>query len=125
MIITFIGFKITPFLLFDLKWEANTLYICAKAYKKMWILRRMKILNVEPYILFEVYMKEIRSVLELAVPAWHSALTKKQSIVIERVQKVAVSIILSDPVTGKCEYSYDKLGLNWAKLSSNWNWGLL
>ena len=91
----------------DLKWEVNTLYICAKAYKKMWILRRMKILNVEPYILLEVYMKEIRSVLELAVPAWHSALTKKQSIVIERVQKVAVSIILSDPITGKCEYSYD------------------
>ena len=91
----------------DLKWEANTLYICAKAFKKMWILRRMKILNVEPYILLDVYTKEIRSVLELAVPAWHSALTQKQTASIERVQKVAVSIILSDPITGRCEYSYD------------------
>ena len=91
----------------DLKWEANTLYICAKAYRKMWILRRMKILDVEPLILLEVYTKEIRSVLELAVPAWHNALTLKQSAALERVQKVAVSIILSDPTTGKCEYSYD------------------
>ena len=91
----------------DLKWEANTLYICAKAYKKMWILRRMKILDVEPLILLEVYAKEIRSVLELAVPAWHNSLTQKQSAALERVQKVAVSIILSDPITGKSEYSYE------------------
>ena len=91
----------------DLNWEANTLYICTKAYRKMWILRRMKILDVEPLILLEVYTKEIRSVLELAVPAWHNALTQKQSAALERVQKVAVSIILSDPITGKCEYSYD------------------
>ena len=91
----------------DLKWEANTLYICAKALKKMWILRRMKILNIEPYILLDVYIKEIRSVLELAVPAWHSALTQKQTASIERVQKIAVSIILSDSLSGRCEYSYD------------------
>ena len=91
----------------NLKWEANTQYICAKAYKRMWILRRMKILNVEPYIILDVYTKEIRSVLELAVPAWHSGLTKKQSSTIERVQKVAVSIILSDHKTGLTQYSYD------------------
>ena len=51
----------------------------------------MKILDVEPSILLEVYTKEIRSVLELA-------LTQKQSAALERVQKVAVSIILSDPL---------------------------
>ena len=91
----------------DLKWEANTDYICTRAYKKMWTLRRMKVLDIEPLVMLEVYMKEIRSVLELAVPAWHSGLTLKQTADIERVQRVAVAIILSDCTTGKCEYSYD------------------
>ena len=41
------------------------------------------------------------------MPAWHSTLTQKQSIALEGVQKVAVAIILNDPITGKCEYTYD------------------
>ena len=80
----------------DLKWSANTDYICKSAYKRMWTLRRMKNINVEPRLILDVYVKEIRSVLELAVPAWHSGLTVAQSEDIERVQKVAVSIILSN-----------------------------
>ena len=91
----------------DLKWGANTEYICRKAFKKMWALRRMKILDIDPYIICDVYVKEIRSLLELAVPAWHSGLTQKQSLDIERVQKVAVQVILSDCSTGKSEFSYD------------------
>ena len=73
----------------------------------MWTLRRMKVLDIEPYVILDVYMKEIRSVLELAVPEWHSGLTQKQSADIERVQRVAVSIILSDCNTGLSEYSYN------------------
>ena len=78
----------------DLKWSANTNFICSKAYKKMWILRRLKVLNVGPILLLDVYCKEVRSVLEMGVPAWNSGLTVHQSEKIERVQKVAVSIIL-------------------------------
>ena len=91
----------------DLRWFANTEYICSKAYKKMWILRRMKVLDVEPTVICDVYVKEIRSLLELAVPAWHSGLTQQQTADIERVQKVALYIILSDCSTGQCEYTYD------------------
>ena len=91
----------------DLKWGGNTDYICKKAYKKMWTLRRMKVLDVEPLVILDVYIKEIRSVLELAVPAWHSGLTQKQEADIERVQRVAVNVILSDCLTGRCEYTYD------------------
>ena len=54
-----------------------------------------------------MYTKEIRPVLELAVLAWHSGLTQKQSATIERVQKAAVSIILSDHKTGRSDYTYD------------------
>ena len=54
-------------------------------------------------------MKEIRAALELAVPAWHSGLTVKQSSDIERVQRIALHIILSDHRTGECEFSYNML----------------
>ena len=91
----------------DLKWAANSEYICKKAYKRMWTLRRMKVLDVEPLVILDVYMKEIRSLLELAVPAWHSGLTLKQTADIERVQRVAVHIILSDSKTGRSDYSYN------------------
>ena len=91
----------------DLKWAANTEYICKRAYKKMWTLRRMKKLDVEPTIILDVYMKEIRSIVELAVPARYSGLTIKQAADIERVQRVALHIILSDCNTGKCDMSYD------------------
>ena len=67
----------------------------------------MKNINVEPRLILDVYMKEIRSVLELAVPAWHSGLTIAQSEDIERVQKVAVSIILSNFENGTSQYSYN------------------
>ena len=81
----------------DLKWSANTYHICCKAYKKIWILRRLKLLDSDPTFVLDVYKKEIRSVLEVAVPAWHSGLTVQQSSDIERVQKVAVSLILGNP----------------------------
>ena len=73
----------------------------------MWTLRRMKVLDVEPLVILDVYLKEIRSILELAVPAWHSGLTRKQEADIERVQRVAVNVILSDCLTGSCKYTYD------------------
>ena len=44
----------------------------------------------------EVYIKEIRSLLEQAVPIWHSGLTVIQENAIERVQKAALFVILDD-----------------------------
>ena len=80
----------------DLKWAQNTSYICKKARKKLWILRRMKNMALDKFQLFDVYIKEIRSILEMAVPVWHSSLTKQQSSDIERIQKVAFRIILNN-----------------------------
>ena len=37
----------------DLKWNANTDFICKKAYKKMWSLRRMKLLDLEPLLMLD------------------------------------------------------------------------
>ena len=78
----------------DLKWEENTKYICQKARRKLWLLRRMRGLDLTIPQMLDVYCKEVRSILEMCVPVWHSGLTKKQSASIERVQKVAFRIIL-------------------------------
>ena len=78
----------------NLKWERNTSYICEKARKKLWLLRRMKQLNLSTLQFYDVFNKEVRSVLEMAAPVWHSGLTKKQSNNIERIQKIAFRIIL-------------------------------
>ena len=53
--------------------------------------------------ILDYYYKEVRVHLELAVPVWHSGLTIKQSCDIERVQRVAISIIF-----GQADFSYDR-----------------
>ena len=58
-----LGFMISDYL----KWNSNTDYISKKAYKKMWVLRRMKVLDLEPTVILDVYLKEIRSLQELIV----------------------------------------------------------
>ena len=80
----------------NLKWASNTDFICKKAYKNMWVIRRMKNLGVDTFTLVEYYMKEVRVHLELAVPVWHSGLTQKLSADIERVQRVAVFIMMNN-----------------------------
>jgi hypothetical protein len=78
----------------DLRWGKNTQYICKKASQRLWTLRRMKMLSLDEEIILDTYTKEIRSILELAVPVWHSWLAAKQTRDIERVQKTALMIIL-------------------------------
>ena len=78
----------------DLRWQKNTDYICQKARAKLWILRRLLKVDLDIHQLYDVYCKEIRSILEMAVPVWHAGLTKQQSKEIENVQKAAMKIIL-------------------------------
>ena len=80
----------------DLSWHKNTQFICDKARIKLWILRRMLNLDLNHDQLFDVYCKEVRSILEFGVPVWHPGLTKKDSNNIERIQRVAFWIILQE-----------------------------
>ena len=54
----------------DLKWNSNTQYICAKGYAKLWMLRNLKKNGASTKDLVDVYIKQCRSVLEMAAPAW-------------------------------------------------------
>ena len=78
----------------NLKWRHNTTYICSKARKKLWLLRRLQPLGLSTSDLFDVYVKEIRSILEYAVPVWHFSITKKEASEIEGIQKIAFRMIL-------------------------------
>ena len=83
----------------DLRWQKNTDYICQKATQKLWTLRRLRKFNLDTNKQLDVYVKEVRSLLEYAVPVWHSGLTKRQSGQIEKIQKTAFQIILGDDFT--------------------------
>ena len=50
----------------DLRWKSNTEFIMRKAYSRLWILRRLKILGADRGDLIYVYVKQVRSVVELA-----------------------------------------------------------
>ena len=91
----------------DLKWKRNTEFIVSKARQKIWMIRRLIPFKLTSHELFDVYCKEVRSILEYAVPVWHSGLTLKQSANIEAVQKLCFRIILKNEYAGylnACEY---------------------
>ena len=85
-------------LLSDLRWAANTRSIYIKAMEKMWLLRRMIKLKLEPKIVRDYYIKEIRVLAEQGVSIWNSGLTKGQVNDLETIQKVALKIILGDDI---------------------------
>ena len=80
----------------DLRWFANTQYMCSRGYARLWMLRRLKLVGANTEELLDVYQKQVRSMMELAVPVWEPNLTVAESMQIERVQKAAFSIILGD-----------------------------
>ena len=80
----------------DMKWTANTDFIVKKGFKKLWMMRRLKELGAKEDDLVDVYMKQIRPIMELAVPAWHGAITQAEKDEIERVQKAALHIVLGN-----------------------------
>ena len=59
----------------DMKFSKNTQYIVKRAYKRIWMLKRLHNLGASVNQMLDVYIKQVRSILELAVPAWHSSLT--------------------------------------------------
>jgi hypothetical protein len=80
----------------SLKWNSNTAAMYSKAMSKMWLIRRMKMLKLEPDIIFDYYSKEIRPLVEQGVVVWNSGLTKAQVKDLEKIQKIAFLIILGE-----------------------------
>jgi hypothetical protein len=83
----------------DLSWKSNTEFLVKKAYKRMSILTNLFKFSIPREELIDIYILYIRSVVEQSSTVWHSSLTKGEKYDLERVQKVALKIILRDQYT--------------------------
>ena len=80
----------------DLSFEKNTESIVKSAYTRMIMLRKLSQFGISMSDMLNIYVIYIRSVVEQSCVVWHSSLTEEQHMEIERVQKVALRIILQD-----------------------------
>ena len=102
----------------DMRWVSNTENMVKKSNKRLWLLRRLKNLGANHKQLVEVYIKQVRCILELAAPAWQGSITLTEKQDIERIQKSACHIILGSSYTS---YSSALKTLNFETLDSRRN----
>ena len=79
----------------DLSWDLNCQETCKKAYKRISLLTKLKYVGVPTSDLVTIYCLFIRSCLEYCSVVFHPSLTKQQSDMYERVQKICLKVILS------------------------------
>ena len=80
----------------QLSWHSNTTFIVKKAFKRMSILNKMFEFTVPLNDLVDIYIVYIRLVIESSAVVWSSSLTQGQVLELERVQKIAMRIILKE-----------------------------
>ena len=80
----------------NLKWHNNTASLVKKCYQRMIILRNLSSFYVPIPELVNIYCLYIRSVAEQSSVVWSSSITSGEEFDIERIQKVALRIILRE-----------------------------
>ena len=80
----------------DLKWHKNTQNLVKRCYQRMIIIRNFYSFNVPIAELVNIYCLYIRSVAEQSCVVWGSAITVEEENDLERIQKVALRIILKE-----------------------------
>ena len=90
--IKLLGTRITN----DLRWNENTKMIVKSSNKRMQFLHRAAKFTNNVKDLKLIYMLQIRSKLEQSAVVWHSGLTQKNRMDLERVQKSALKLILKE-----------------------------
>ena len=83
----------------DLTWKSNTNSMTQKAYKRLWMVKRLKSNGASLDDLVDVYIKQTRSILEFGAPVWNCNLTQDDVASIERVQKSFLHIALGESYT--------------------------
>ena len=77
----------------DLKTISNTNYIVKKAFKKMWIIRRLKSMGASPEQMLPVLRAQVLSTLNFASPAWSTMLSMSEKNQIESVLKTGLYLV--------------------------------
>ena len=80
----------------DLKWDLNTNSIVKRAYARMELIRKLSGFGAPLSDLKIVYITFIRSLCEQSSNVWHSSLTVENEEDLERIQKVALKIMLKN-----------------------------
>ena len=96
----------------DMRTITNTEYIIKRAWKRMWVVRRLKTLGASEQELLSVLRAQVLSVLQFATPAWSTLITEKESAQIESVLKTGLYLVY-----GK-KYESFSWALRQAKMSS-------
>ena len=73
--IRLVGFKLWS----DLRTTSNTNYIVKRAWKKMWIIRRLKALGASEADMLKVLRDQVLSHLHFASPAWSTLITSQEN----------------------------------------------
>ena len=80
----------------QLSWERNTENITTNANKWMVMLQTLYEFNVPIEELVHIYILFIRSLVEYCCAVWHNSLREEGSSSIERIQKIALRMILKE-----------------------------
>jgi len=80
----------------QLTWKSNTEFIVKQAYKRMLRLHKLTEFAVPIEELVDIYVLYIQSIVESSALVWHSSLTIAEVTDIERIQKVALTVIFEN-----------------------------
>ena len=79
-----------------MKWNLHIQTISKTFKNKLWTIRRLKSIGGSLDDMRQVYITQIRPVTETACPAWNSALTQQNIDNLEKLQKLALKLILEN-----------------------------
>ena len=88
-------------------WDINTQQIMKRSYASMSILTKLKYAGLSREKLIHIYSLHVRSSMEYCSVVWHDNLTQAQSNSIERLQIVALKIILGNDCPRKDDGHFD------------------
>ena len=88
-------------------WDINTKQIIRRTYASMSILTKLKYAGLSRTKLLHIYSLHVRSSIEYCSVVWHDNITKAQSDAIERLQIVAIKIILGNDCPKKEDGHFD------------------
>ena len=80
----------------DMKTISNTECICKRAYKRMWILRRLKSMGCPVPELLDVLRQQVIFICEGSVPFWGPMITIAESNLLKRCLKTGLHIIYQE-----------------------------
>ena len=80
----------------NLSWHLNTADLVKRSYQRMLILKKLYSFHIPVCDLINIYCLYVRSVAEQSSVVWGSSITQGQEFDLERVQKVALRIILDE-----------------------------